>query len=305
MVSAPFEHLFELMYVQTLHIGFGQFCRIQEYFTGDKMVIKKSTAHEKTCFFSIRVYSEHGLKPVNGKEKCVDNTRPSQLIFIRHAESARNKAKKGSSYFADDEARKCLRGIPDADIPITDLGWDQARRTGRYLHERFGRPDYFYHSGYRRTMETLEGIFEDYSDMEKGLIQVRMNQFLRERDPGYTYDMTEKEAEVAFPWLKEHWVTYGGYFARPPGGESLADVAQRVHTFLNTIFRDRRGVKVWVVLHGGTLRAVRLLLERWDYQQALHWPDGQSPANCGITVYDFDRSAGRLVLQEYNTVCWR
>jgi broad specificity phosphatase PhoE len=146
---------------------------------------------------------------------------------------------------------------------------------------------------------------EAFSEREKLKINVRMNPNIRERDPGYAYDMTTAEAEAAFPWLHEHWKTFGGFFARPPGGESLSDVSQRVYTFFNSLFRDRAGKKVWVVLHGGTLRAVRFLLERWTYDQALTWPEGKSPENCGVTIYNFNTGKGKLVLQEYNTVAWR
>lgn len=117
--------------------------------------------------------------------------------------------------------------------------------------------------------------------------------------------MTVKEAEANFPWLKEHWKTFGGYFARPPGGESIADVAQRVYAFINMIFRDRAGQRVWVVTHGGTIRAFRFVLERWNYEQALKWPEGQSPKNCGVTVYDYDEPGERLVLKDYNKVYWQ
>lgn len=230
--------------------------------------------------------------------------RPSQLIFIRHAESARNQAKQGATYFADEEARKTVRGIPDYKVAVTPKGVLQAQATGVQLRQKFGVPDYAYHSGYLRTATTLDGILEAFSEEERSQINVRMNPFIRERDPGYAYDMTTEEAETAFPYLKEHWDTFGGFFARPPGGESLSDVSERVHTFLNSIFRDRAGKKIWVVLHGGTLRAVRFLLERWSYEQALKWPPGQSPENCGVTVYTFDGEGGRPVLREYNTVFW-
>lgn len=230
--------------------------------------------------------------------------RPEQLIFIRHAESARNKAKRGSTYFADEEARKTVRGIPDHNIPLTKEGHSQAQKTGVYLREKFGDPDYVYHSGYLRTIQTTEGILGAFPKAVRKRIQVRENQSIRERDPGYTYDMTTTEAEAAFPWLRDHWTTFGGYLARPPGGESLADVSQRVYTFLNTVFRDRRGKKVWAVVHGGTLRSIRVNLERWNYERALAWPKGNSPKNCGITVYDFDKEKGRLILREYNTVCY-
>ncbi len=157
----------------------------------------------------------------------------------------------------------------------------------------------------RGTNETANRILEAYHERRRKQIQVRMNSFIRERDPGYAYDMTTEEAQAHFPYLEEHWKTFGGFFSRPPGGESLDDVAKRVYTFLNTLFRDRAGQKVWAVIHGGTLRAVRFLLEHWTYDQALSWPEGESPENCGVTVYEYDKKEQRLVLKEYNTVCWK
>lgn len=230
--------------------------------------------------------------------------RPSQLILIRHAESARNKAKKGTTYFADEEARKTVKGIPDQDIPLTDLGWEQARATGTYMRERFGPPDFIYDSGYRRTIDTRLGILEAFTPEERAGIEVRMSPHIRERDPGFTYDMTTEEAEKNFPWLKDHWETFGGFFARPPGGESLCDVSQRVRMFYESLKEHRVGQKVWAIMHGGTIRSTRFVIERWDYKTALGWPPGQSPKNCGMTVYEFDKKTGRLILKEYNTIAY-
>jgi broad specificity phosphatase PhoE len=89
--------------------------------------------------------------------------------------------------------------------------------------------------------------------------------------------MTEAEAEAAFPWLEEYWRTFGGFMARPPGGESLADVVGRVHMFLDVLFRDRIGQKVLVVTHGGTIRCFRFALERWHYSQARSGRPGRHP----------------------------
>lgn len=230
--------------------------------------------------------------------------KPVQLILIRHAESARNKAKKGETFFADEEARKTVKGIPDHEIPLTDHGLDQARQTGVYLRDRFGPPDYVYHSGYRRTIETAENVLNAFTQLEQDKIHVRMNPFIRERDPGYTYDMTAAEAKKHFPWLEDYWKTFGGFMARPPGGESLCDVAQRVRMFYDSLKIHRPGQKVWVFSHGGTIRSLRFVLERWHYRHALKWAPGQSPKNCGITLYEHDASIGRLVMREYNTVAW-
>lgn len=230
--------------------------------------------------------------------------RPALLVIVRHAESARNQAKKGSVYFADDAARRVVRGTADHLIELTGDGHLQAMQTGVAIRERFGVFDYVYTSGYARTEQTAEGILSAYTDEERARTNVRMNLFVRERDPGFTYDMTEAEAESAFPWLEEYWRTFGGFMARPPGGESLADVLGRVHTFLDTLFRDRVGQKVLVVTHGGTLRCFRFALERWDYERAASWPPGGSPANCGVTTYRCAPSGDHLELEDYNRVYW-
>jgi broad specificity phosphatase PhoE len=57
--------------------------------------------------------------------------RPSLLVLVRHAESARNLAKKGNRFFLDDESRKAVQGVPDHHVPITDEGRRQAEVTGR------------------------------------------------------------------------------------------------------------------------------------------------------------------------------
>jgi len=214
----------------------------------------------------------------------------------------RNLAKKGSTYFADEYARSSVKGIADHEMPLTALGHRQALITGQELRRRFPPFDYAYHSGYRRTVDTLDALLRPLSAVELKGVNVRMNPFIRERDPGHTYDMTTAEAEAAFPYLKGYWHTFGGFFAQPPGGESLAQVSERVYLFLNMLFRDRQGERVLVVTHGGTLRCFRFLLERWDYERATSWPQGQAPANCGVTVYVYDHESSRLKLVKYNEV---
>lgn len=229
--------------------------------------------------------------------------KPSRLVIVRHAESTRNHAKQGSVYFADDAARRVVRGTPDHLIALTDDGLKQAEQTGAAVRDRFGVFDAVYHSGYTRTIQTAEGILAAYSPEERDRMPVRADLYIRERDPGYTYDMTTDEAEAAFPWMAEYWRTFGGFFARPPGGESLADVVARVNTFLQAVERAHHGEKVLVVTHGGTIRCLRFALEHWDYTRALRWPEGQEPANCGVTTYESD---GRdpLALVDYNQVYW-
>ena len=231
--------------------------------------------------------------------------RPSLLVLVRHGESHRNVAKKGNTYFIDDESRRSVRGVPDHEIPLTDEGWRQAEATGRALCERFGAFHYLYHSGYRRTAEPAEGILRGYPQALTASIQVRHNLFIRERAAGHAYDMPTAEAEAAFPYLREYWKTTGSFFAHPPGGESLAKVCERVYLFLNMLFRERAGERVLIVTHGGTLRAFRFLLERWDYREADVRFHSDPPQNCSVTVYEYGDEQQYLALREYNRVYWK
>jgi broad specificity phosphatase PhoE len=225
------------------------------------------------------------------------------LVIVRHAESVRNQIKKDTVYFADDAARRVVRGTPDHLIELTADGQEQARQTGQAIRERFGAFDCVYTSGYTRTEHTAMGVLSAYTAEERARTPVVTNLYVRERDPGYTYDMTEAEAAEAFPWLEEYWQTFGGFFSRPPGGESLADVVSRVDTFLSRLFRERAGQRVLVVTHGGTIRCLRFVLERWEYRQVSELLRADPPKNCGVTTYRAG-AGGELALEDYNRVYW-
>jgi 2,3-bisphosphoglycerate-dependent phosphoglycerate mutase len=229
-------------------------------------------------------------------------SRPTLIAFVRHAESARNAAKKGNRFFLDDEARKTVKGVPDHRTPLTERGRRQAAATGIAVRDDLGAFDYAYSSGYRRTEETLQGLTAPYSKAERARLQVRHHLFLRERDTGYTFDMTTAEAEQAFPWLQDYWTTYGAIFGRPPGGESLADVAKRCYLFLSMLFRERAGQRVLVVTHGGTLWMFRMLLEHWGWDEAEERFHAGSVPQCSVTTYAFDARAKRLILHELTKV---
>lgn len=229
--------------------------------------------------------------------------RPKRIVLVRHAESQRNEAKSRSVYFADDAARNRLRGIPDHKIKLTIEGIRQALVTGIQLREEFGVFDYIYHSGYKRTQETLDGILKAYNDEEKEKMKIRRDTDLRERDPGYAYDMTVEEAENAFPWLQKYWNTFGPIMSRPPGGESLADVVRRVRNFYETILRNRRiGDNVLVICHGGVIRSFRWLFQLSQHHGDFEWIDEEGPKNCSVTPYEYNAETGKLVCTVYNKI---
>jgi 2,3-bisphosphoglycerate-dependent phosphoglycerate mutase len=231
--------------------------------------------------------------------------RPKQIVLVRHGESELNVARMHSPFLEDEAARDRMKGIPDHRVRLSARGLEQARQTGLALRERYGVPDYLYHSGYARTVQTAEQILAAYPLSVRERIKVRANIFIRERDSGYGFNMTRAEVEKAFPFLEDYWSTFGGFYARPPGGESIADVTERVYLFLNMLFRDRAGKRIFVVTHGRALQSFRFLLERWTIEHDLRQQSGESPKNCSVTVYNYDECVRRLVLSEYNKVFWK
>ncbi len=212
---------------------------------------------------------------------------PALLVIVRHAQSLRNalrKASKTTVFWKSDEERKAIMHIPDHCIPLTKLGNTQAKEAGVVLKNQFGIFDHIYHSGYMRTKETLEGICTAYTEDERANMVIQANGLIREREPGYAYNMTEAEADIAFPYLKEHWAINGSLFARPPGGENLWDIALRVQIFLNELEKTAPNGKVLIVTHGNTIHALRMLLEHWSYER-MEAELKRNPPNASITFY--------------------
>lgn len=191
---------------------------------------------------------------------------PALLVVARHAESTRNVAKAGQVFFPDPEARRGLEGEADHHAGLTEAGREQAHALGARLAAEFGTFDLVYHSGYRRTRETADLALDAMNQSPAPV--VRESIFLRERDAGYAFNMTRAEADAAFPWLQEYWRTVGPFYARPPGGESLADVAGRVQLFLENGERELAGKRVLLVTHAGVVRMIRFLLEGWAVDEA-------------------------------------
>ena len=220
---------------------------------------------------------------------------PDRLVLVRHGESARNAAKAGQIYLPA-ENRDAFLGQSDQATELTDLGWEQAWRTGLALRERFGTFDLVYHSGYRRTIETTSAILEAWPEAERTAMNVREHLLLRERDTGYTVNMTSAEASAAFPWFQSDWTTTGHYICRPPGGESMADVAQRAMLFLHSMADTLANKRVLLVTHAGTTRMFRSVIEGWSHEEAMRQMT-HATANGGIVSYQTDALTDRLAVE--------
>lgn len=224
---------------------------------------------------------------------------PANIVLIGHAESQRNFLKRGRTFFADQKDRALVRGIPDWKTPLSEEGARQARRLGPLLRDAYGVPDAVFHSGNDRTVRTMKGFLESCSKSERRDVGIHHDHALRERFLGFAADLTVHEATCRYPWLQDYLRDAGAFFAQLPGGESLAQVADRVRPFIDMLFTKCVGKTVFVFTNGGTIRCFRFWMESWSYDREAAEPHA-SPGNCSVTHYAFDLNEGRLVLKAHD-----
>ncbi|MEN9649840.1 MAG: hypothetical protein RL094_807 [Candidatus Parcubacteria bacterium] len=230
---------------------------------------------------------------------------PSKVVFIRHAESERNKTLNGALYATDPTLFESIAKVPDQQISITEYGVQQAAATAEPLKNLIGIPDIVYHSGYQRTKQTTEGVLKAYGDAP---IQIKENLAIREREAGYTHILLEQQTKEYFPYLQDYWDVVGGLFARPVGGESLIDVIEkRLRPFVEKVFEMYRGKTVVFVTHGRVIQCLRFILDdmTWEEMELFLKDKENNPKNCGVTVYSYDAEKDKLKLDMYNETFYK
>ena len=160
--------------------------------------------------------------------------RGPQCYFIRHGET-------------DWNAERRVQGHVETELNAR--GHEQARAIARRLKEL--EPDIspftLYASPMRRVRQTLAYILDVYGLDESA---VTFDERLRERDfgiwEGTVWDELIKAGVNPWETPRDY------YFWRPEGGESYADVAERIRAFLS----DMREPAI-IVAHGGIHRVLR------------------------------------------------
>jgi broad specificity phosphatase PhoE/ribonuclease HI len=163
--------------------------------------------------------------------------KPTTLVMLRHGETANT-------------VRKAFCGSGGSDPSLTAQGAEQARRAARWLAER-GGVEVIVSSPMRRTRETAELVADALGlDIveEPGVAEAAFGEW-----DGYTFgEVMERD-----PQLLEQWL--GAPDVRPPGGESMEDVALRVEEAHRRLLRDHAGKEVLVVSH---VTPIKLIVRR-------------------------------------------
>jgi broad specificity phosphatase PhoE len=143
------------------------------------------------------------------------------------------------------------------DVPLNDDGRAQARRCGEILRDLFAREarapqDYDYISSpLRRARDSMAalrkvlGLPGDEHRVDPRLAEISFGEW-----EGLTYaDVLARDQDIVDVRESNKWTFV------PPGGESYAQLARRVGTWLDTVERD-----TVIAAHGGTGRALVAVL---------------------------------------------
>lgn len=211
--------------------------------------------------------------------------KPKRIILIRHGESHGN---------VDNDI---YSKIPDYAIYLTEKGLLQAAEAGKQINKMINQESYCaYFSPYFRARQTMDMAFDQLNPLNLGFsreeVRIREQEYSGKLQLGRHDDDSEREA-------------YGKFFYRMDGGESGADVYDRISDFIGTLNRDFNKTdfpeNVLIFGHG---MANRLFLVRWLHILIEEFERWKNPANGSMYILELqDNNKYKLIteLEKYST----
>lgn len=195
------------------------------------------------------------------------------LIFVRHGQTIWNSEGRWQGW---------------QDSPLTPVGIEQAESVARDLQNTQINKVYCSNTG--RAIETAVIIARSHG------LTPEPTDALRERNYGDYEGLNSKEIEVKLPGsrfratrdTRENW--------RPPGGETMAEVRERVRAFLEQIVPAYRGKTVLNVTHSGVVRAMDSICQNKPFDEI--W--SRVPPNCCIFMVKAFGDGRWEILQDFH-----
>jgi probable phosphoglycerate mutase len=176
-----------------------------------------------------------------------------RLLLIRHGESEGNRD-------------RVFTYTPE--VPLTPVGRTQAETTAAFVRERY-RPTLLVSSPFTRARETAAIIGAALG------LPLHIEDDLRERSYGDYAGRPYATARPDFdPQAYWHW--------RPPGGETLEEVAVRVGQVLDGVAARANHDDAVVVSHGGVMMAL------WRHVMGEWARPGRVVRNAGVLLVEHD-----------------
>jgi 2,3-bisphosphoglycerate-dependent phosphoglycerate mutase len=209
-----------------------------------------------------------------------------QMLFVlRHGES---RGQKDIRLYSK---------LGDTRIPLTDLGYRQARTAGKTIAALLKlagiqeNPIIYSSTGERSlaTGASMLHVLIRHGYTTPFIPDMRLDKQKFGKFDGL-FTRAERKASVPSDYARyvEEEVINGAFYARPPEGESIADVKGRAHDFLTTLPRDR--VPKIIVTHGTNALCLEAdaagYLNQWVLDGQDKWP------NCGIHILTGNAARG-------------
>jgi 2,3-bisphosphoglycerate-dependent phosphoglycerate mutase len=222
-----------------------------------------------------------------------------RIFLVRHGESLGNLDERAYGQFGDHN------------VPLTEWGYRQLIEAGHVIAGHLEAAQTagstklrVWFSPFLRTRQSKAALLDVLPQRLVG--KVREDYLLREQDFGLFTEIYDRaEQKQKFPDEFEKWArlrnTNGKFYARPPDGESRADVAQRLRLFLQTIMHEARHGhdSVLIVGHGVTNRAFEMNF----LQHPVDWFErSDNPGNGEVTLIEGNRDSGYVSTLLHRTV---
>jgi broad specificity phosphatase PhoE len=207
------------------------------------------------------------------------------LLACRHGQSLGNVAR------AEAEARGLEHlglAIPDGELPLTELGHEQADWLGRLIVAlpAAQRPTRLICSPHRRALETAEGIIRQAYSGNR--VAFSIDPRLTPKAFGVIEHLTRRGVAARHPELTEQRERVGRFHFRPPGGESRCDVVLRVQRVIHDIRERHAGERILLVTHQIVVNALDYLLGGTRDDALANDEDGWVP-NARLYGFALDR----------------
>lgn len=221
----------------------------------------------------------------------------NDLWLVRHGESIANIA----ATRADAQgAERIDIDVRDADVPLSATGEEQAQALASWLTAHRSQVRSFWVSPYLRARQTLAIALGDVAahaephtaphgnshaatpgnDDPRPAITV--DERLRDRELGVLDLLTRLGVERRHPDEAERRRHLGKFYHRPPGGESWADVALRLRSFLRDAL-DGPGEGALVVAHDAVVMLFLYLLLPLHEAEVLEFATDHTVLNASVT----------------------
>jgi broad specificity phosphatase PhoE len=217
----------------------------------------------------------------------------TELWLVRHGESTANVAASRADRDGDEVIHVDHR---DPDVPLSETGEAQARALGRWFASRSDVPTAVWSSHYLRARSTAALALEE-AGIDAGVTQ---DERLRDRELGILDLLTSRGVAARHPDEAERRRWLGKLSYRPPGGESWADVALRIRSFLQDPEVEAPDGRALITTHDAVVMLFLYVGLGLTEAELLDFQTKNTVANASVTILERTAPRGPWTLRTFS-----